>query len=438
MVSPFVRVLPLVRHHRSRSDLFGLFKTSPMPTQPPTDDEDRASSTPRKQRRSKTRFIPARDDSSPSTIKGVNKPSTATATSSFAPTAPSRDRDDNESKTDQEAYDEDPYNVATRLLGLLLQRREEEEELSFDSFLQRLTPSYWILRKQRAKRIEALIEQIQDMGDVRKNQRGVDWGALFGSNKKNQRKRQVHTYDPAECLIGGGFFCTLYFYTPNNSDAPDPLWEQLSFKRDNVKGQQYYERNDFQEAVINYSEVWGPDLYITAEGTFRPIDFPTNNEPDARGGFALSFPSFGSNLNREKQQQEQQQQQQKQQSQSNRLVPDSRRQRICPDIFQVDATSGSLHCDALGGLSVPLPIVGSSNLVVVYADARLRILLSPKSSETVVGNWEESGLMVVQVRSDLALSSNGLQERWNRRRNHSNDKSVGRNTGHDNMSLDFR
>ena len=334
--------------------------------------------------------------------------------------------DDNEKPLfDDDLLDEEPYEIATRLLGLLLQRREDEVDRSFDGFLKRLTPSYWTSRQRQAKRIESLIEQIQDLGDVRKNKRKGFLNSVLGGigGGNDRRKRVPHTYDPSTCLIGGGFFCTLYFYTPNDPNAPDPLWEQLSFKKENIKGQQYYERNDFREAVINYSEVWGPDLYITAEGTFKPVDFAN---PNVTSSTTMSDTTPIQNL---------------QQAQSDRTVPGSQTLRTCPDIFQVDATGGSIHCETLG-IQVPLPIVGSSNLVVVYADPRLRILLSPTSSETAFGNWEESGLVVVQVRSDLALNGGDLRERWARRQpkedNSRNYNSGRRDYGYDGGSLDLR
>ena len=53
------------------------------------------------------------------------------------------------------------------------------------------------------------------------------------------------------------------------------------------------------------------------------------------------------------------------------------------------------------GLTFDFSIKGSANLVVLYADPRLRIFVSPMESRSVVGDWESAGLVVVQVRSDL-------------------------------------
>lgn len=46
-----------------------------------------------------------------------------------------------------------------------------------------------------------------------------------------------------------------------------------------------------------------------------------------------------------------------------------------------------------------IPIAGTGYLCVLYADGRLRIFVSPKS--TTDSRWEKAGLMVIQVRADL-------------------------------------
>lgn len=268
----------------------------------------------------------------------------------------------------------DPYRTATVLLEVLRDRRSKEIDGSFGAFLRRLTPSYEGLRQREAARIESLVDTLLRHGQT----------LPTDGNKRPRRQQQQepYTYDPTESLVGGGFFCTLYWFTPNMPDAPPPIWELLSLKASNVKGQQYYERNDFTEAVINYSEIWGPALHLTAEGTFAPLD---GVEP-AGGAFR---PPFGGGLFWKKRR--------------SRLVGQSRRLRTCPDVFRVDATRVTLH--VLGTALLPLPIKGSSNLVVLYADPRLRVFVSPTESRTVVGNWEEAGLVVVQVRSDLVGGS---------------------------------
>ena len=287
------------------------------------------------------------------------------------------------SKSKSSSYDEtlvgeDPYSIATLLLNLVLERRKEQVDKSFNGILRRFKPSYSQNRKRQADQIETLIEQLQQYGGSGKR------NSFFSTFGFTPNRKPHHTYDVTQSLLGSGFYCTLYWYTPNMENAPAPLWEALSLKDDNIKGQQYYERNDFEEAVINYSEIWGRLLYITAEGTFQPIlssyddDF-VNESND--GWFQKKSSS---------------------QSSSSAPVQNSRRLRTCPDVFRVDATKGTFH--VLGGLlQFDLPIQGSSNLVVLYADPRIRIFVSPLESKSAVGNWEEAGLVVVQCRSDLVL-----------------------------------
>jgi hypothetical protein len=263
---------------------------------------------------------------------------------------------------------QDPYDIATQLLDLVVELRAEDVNDTFDAWIQRRTRSYQSKRQESQRQIERLIEQLQQYGRPT-SRRG--WLGVPGNTPP------PHRYDIMESLLASGFFCTLYWYVPggNPKTTPTPLWEQVSLKASNIKGQQYYERNDFQEAVINYSEIWGRSLYLTAEGTFQPIDSllennnntPNTNPPPKRNTLSCT-------------------------------VKNSRTLRTCPDVFRVEATKVTLH---ILGLKLPLPIQGSSNLVILYADPRIRIFVSPIESKSVVGNWEEAGLVVVQVRSDL-------------------------------------
>jgi hypothetical protein len=239
----------------------------------------------------------------------------------------------------QEAI-EDPYNLATLLLGTVLERRSQEVDYSFDALISRFTPSYKFMREEQQARIESLIERLRKFDNV---------------------------YDPTESLLGP-FYCSLYWYTPNVADAVDPLWERVSLKVDNIKGQQYYETKEFKESVINYSEIWGSRFHIRAKGSFAPSS-------DAKVPPRSTF--FGWFRPRSKLEE---------------------RMRSCPDVYQVNATGASL---SIMGLTIELPIEGSSNLVVLYADPRIRVFVSPLESQSVVGNWEDAGLVVVQVRSDL-------------------------------------
>ncbi|KAL3922173.1 MAG: hypothetical protein SGILL_002346 [Bacillariaceae sp.] len=269
----------------------------------------------------------------------------------------------------EELADKDPYDIATILLELLVQRRNDEADTSFLANFRRMDQTE---RIRQARMIEILIEELQQYGD--------DTKGLFRGLAKSAFNRRAHTYDVAESLLSSGFFCTLYWYMPNVEDpttATKPIWEQVSLKRSNIKGQQYYHRNDFEEAVINYSEIWGQAVFLTAEGTFAPIGNVAEQPPNAQS----EQPTATRNAVK-------------------RIVRNSRSLRTCPDVFQVDATKVTLH---LFGIKLDLPIRGSSNLVILYADPRIRIFVSPLESKTAVGNWEEAGLVVAQVRSNLVL-----------------------------------
>ena len=179
-------------------------------------------------------------------------------------------------------------------------------------------------------------------------------------------------------------------------DSPDPLWERISLRRDNAKGQQYYfsaEEGDEDEElgegrVINYAEIWGEAFHLRAGGTFRPKlrgaegeDGSNDGSMKAGGPFGLG--SFLSALTKRK-------------------SGSSAKLRTCPDDFDVTVTWGSIHLPL--GVKIDLPIRGPGFLRVLYADPRLRIFISPadtKDKGAVKGDWEREGLVVVQVRGDL-------------------------------------
>jgi hypothetical protein len=248
----------------------------------------------------------------------------------------------------QEAMRE-PYSVATLLLGTLLERRSQDADFSFDALTSRLIPSYKLMRENQQARIESLIKDLTKFDN---------------------------TYDPVESLLGP-LYLSLYWYTPNVPEAADPLWERVSLKEGNIKGQQYFLTRDFSEGVINYSEIWGPSFHIRAKGAFAPI---SESEKSRKSFFDKM--------------------------RSERKVDE--RLRSCPDVYQVNATGVSLN---ILGWSIQLPIEGSSSLVVLYADPRIRVFVSPLESQSVVGNWEEAGLVVVQVRSDLVIGENPVDLR---------------------------
>ena len=178
------------------------------------------------------------------------------------------------------------YDTATQLLGLLLEKRNQDIESPLQALLRRTSQSNQELETERNANIEALIEQLTFATLGESNQQQSQKG--FQSFFDRLQPKPSYYYDPTESLFGGGFYCTLYFYYPNlasddSGDPPeDPIWEQTSLKASNIKGQQYYIRNDFQQSVINYSEVWGPSVTISAEGVLTPIDGDANLCPNLR------------------------------------------------------------------------------------------------------------------------------------------------------------
>lgn len=207
--------------------------------------------------------------------------------------------------------------------------------------------------------------------------------------------RGTNTYDPNESLYGD-LYCTIYAYTPNDPGAPEPLWERISLRKDNVKGQQYFATDGDEVgcgSVINYSEIWGPDVHLRAYGTFAPRRKEQDpkqqeNKRQQKGDF-LSSLLGGFSMSR---------------NSARAGTARSATVRACPDDYAVAVSKASI---SVLGQSIDVPIRGSSCLRVLYADPRLRIFLSPESSDSIAGEWESSGLVVVQVRSDVATSSLG-------------------------------
>ena len=75
----------------------------------------------------------------------------------------------------------------------------------------------------------------------------------------------------------------------------------------------------------------------------------------------------------------------------------------CPIDFLVTVDKASI---CLGANRINIPIAGQAYLRVLYADPKLRIFVSPKS--TTDDRWEKEGLMVAQVVVDQKDPSFGL------------------------------
>jgi hypothetical protein len=238
-----------------------------------------------------------------------------------------------------------------------------------------------------------------------------------------------HSYDPAESLFGP-LWCTVAAFTPHQPlTAKKPLWERISLKQDNVKGQQYSvaaskdngdDDGDDDETsntriagtVMNYAEIFGKAFHLKAQGTFVPFvqlegqqqQQPNNNNGKdniiIEGNFVERL--FGTNNN----------------NRSNK----STRRRPCPDDYRVTVNKASF-CVSFGdntrpfNFSLDLPIQGSSILRVLYASntTHLRIFVSPEDTKSTgvigagAGEWENAGLVVVQVRSDVIATNNNGQ-----------------------------
>ncbi|OEU20150.1 hypothetical protein FRACYDRAFT_236220 [Fragilariopsis cylindrus CCMP1102] len=286
------------------------------------------------------------------------------------------------------------YDVATQLLNLVLKKREDEITTTSSSGKNQK------LEQSNNHIIENLIERLTrptiDIIDERKQERK---GNIFNRNKEQSSSSSssssssftttTPTYDPTASLFDCGFFYTLYWYYPNKEEAP-PIWAKLSLLPSNIKGQHYYLSNNFQQSVINYSEIYGTNIHIKAEATLYPLSSNINSSLSSTSGSNdnLSLSSSSSS--------------------SPGVVKNSRKLRTLPDIFQVDATKIIL---SVFGLTFDFSIKGSANLVVLYADPRLRIFVSPMESRSVVGDWESAGLVVVQVRSDLVpMTTNNINQ----------------------------
>ena len=69
----------------------------------------------------------------------------------------------------------------------------------------------------------------------------------------------------------------------------------------------------------------------------------------------------------------------------------------CPADFVVSVSRASIHFGSKSILDIP--IAGTGYLRILYADPKLRIFVSPKS--TTDDRWEKAGLKVAQVCVDL-------------------------------------
>ncbi|CAJ1950086.1 unnamed protein product [Cylindrotheca closterium] len=189
------------------------------------------------------------------------------------------------------------------------------------------------------------------------------------------------SFDPTECLDG-----PLYF--SNVIEGPSPLWEKLGIPliSKNLQGQQYT-YNSKEKSVINYAEIFGSALHLRAYGTYeQDVSSPLLEESENKENDPVS--SFFQNA-------------------FSSLTPTTAQMPellTCPIDFVVTVEKASI---CLGDNNrINIPISGQGYLRVLYADPKLRIFVSPKS--TTDDRWEKEGLMVAQVAVDQKDPSFGL------------------------------
>ena len=258
---------------------------------------------------------------------------------------------------------DDPYSIATLLLGTLLERRATDTDFSTEGVMMRLKPDFKVKQDRQQRRIEEYIKLLSEIPN--------------------------NTYDPSKCLLGP-LYCTLFSFSPSNRNQRPPLWEQISLKAENLKGQQYFLNSYFELSVVNYAQIWGRAFAIRARATFAPI---ISNGATSKNQERDKLPAFSLNGKQEKQF--------RKSSIINRDKSPEIALRSCPDRFVFRTYAAEFQFGGSTTVVVPIPIEGTAELVVLYADPRLRILTTPTGSESIVGAWEQTGLVVVQVHSGL-------------------------------------
>ena len=210
-------------------------------------------------------------------------------------------------------------------------------------------------------------------------------------------------FDPYSS-IDGPLFASVHFI------GETPLWEKIGapllgvVARRNVKGQRYA-LND--GTFVNYAEILGDKLYLTASGNFDDAGPATSatttatSPPNADSAttdddgvsrrndnpFEAMFASlFRSNGN------------------GGGMMERSRTPpALLPTPYDYSATVTGASVVLLMKFAFDVAIEGTGTVRVLYADGDLRVLLSPEDTDVTRGggDWESRGLIVVQVRVDL-------------------------------------
>ena len=197
-------------------------------------------------------------------------------------------------------------------------------------------------------------------------------------------------FDPSSS-IDGPLFASVHFV----GDAP--LWERIGAPLGvarNVKGQRYALDDG---TFVNYAEIFGDKLYLTASGNFddagpataATAPSPPNADSATDDGVSRNDPFgamiaylFRSNGN----------------GGTGRPPP-----TLLPTPYDYFATVTGASVVLFGKFAFDVAIEGTGTVRVLYADEDLRVLLSPEDTNVTRGggDWESRGLIVVQVRVDL-------------------------------------
>lgn len=186
------------------------------------------------------------------------------------------------------------------------------------------------------------------------------------------------TFDPRESL-DGPLFATIHFI------GDTPLWEKIAVGSvRNVKGQRYTLNDDTSGEFINYAEIWGQNLYLKAGGKFIEKGVVTSSAVSD-----IAMKTSNNPLDKLK---------------SFFAIQENKQKKPTPYDYEAIVSGASIVL--FGRYSFDVTIEGTGTVRVLYADPNLRIFLSPTDTDVTrgAGDWENAGLIVVQVRVDLVYN----------------------------------
>jgi hypothetical protein len=190
------------------------------------------------------------------------------------------------------------------------------------------------------------------------------------------------SFDPKDC-IDGPLFTTIHFI------GDTPLWEKIAIGNvRNVKGQRYTLLDNTSGNFVNYAEIWGQNLYLKAVGKFvekgsvASLNTEVGDVSSSNNPLDVLTSFFSKDHDRNK-----------------------------PTPFDYEAIVSGASIVLFGKYTLNVDIEGTGTVRVLYADPSLRIFLSPTDTEVTrgAGDWESSGLIVVQVKNDLVYDDRSDQ-----------------------------